>query len=451
MLDINRQDTICAAATPIAPAALGIIRISGSLAEEIKSKIFKAKFGSQKEFVATLGDLFCPRSGDLLDEVVCTFFPHGKSYTGESSLEFSVHGNPLIIKRILEVLQQNGCRLAMPGEFTLRAVLTGKIDLCAAEAVGDFIHARSTQAAAVALRGLKGGLQQELNPVRIFIIDALAEIEARLDFPDEELGFAIVEEISQKLCLAQEKLAKLLQSAQVGQRLIDGARVVFYGEPNVGKSTLLNRLLQEERALVHELPGTTRDVIEATWILDGIALTLVDVAGIRMGDDVDPIELLGIHKAQKEFERADVIVWLKVPGDDALAAPQIECGATPILSVFTKADLRPEISAETNHELHISAKNDLGIAEFKGALSRLLLAETAALDEVLITKMRQKEEVHVAAESLACASTALAASCPHEIVASELRCAGAALDRLLGKSLGEDILDLIFSRFCIGK
>lgn len=429
------RDTICALATPPGHSALAVIRVSGPNALRVKDQIFAPKLGHQKHFVATRGDVLD------LDDALCTSFPENKSFTGEPSFELSLHGSPIIAKRVLEELQALGVRGARPGEFSLRAFLSGKIDLTEAESICDLINARSEQAAQAALRNLKGGLSDYLEPTRIILIDVLCEIEARLDFPDEDLGALAQEALVDKIQTCIDTLQKLLRSAQLGKRLTEGARVVLLGLPNAGKSTLLNALLGEEKALVHDTPGTTRDVIEANWVLNGMPLVLIDIAGIREDDNLDPVERLGIEKAKRELDKADLILWLEEPGQQKLEVPWI---TAPIIEVKTKADLRDDLKG-------LSAKTGQGLEELRQKITHILMGDQFDLGEVMLTKVRQKEEVAKAHECLLEAREALLRGEPDEVLAFELRSAGNALDRLLGKSLNEEVLDLIFSRFCIGK
>ncbi|MEI6806325.1 MAG: tRNA uridine-5-carboxymethylaminomethyl(34) synthesis GTPase MnmE [Myxococcaceae bacterium] len=429
------RDTICALATPPGQSALAVIRVSGPQALEIKSQIFTPKSGHQKHFVATRGDVLD------LDDALCTSFPDNKSFTGEPSFELSLHGSPIIAKRVLESLQSLGARGARPGEFSLRAFLSGKIDLCEAESICDLISARSEQAAQAALRNLKGGLADYLESTRINLIDALCEIEARLDFPDEDLGGLATETLACKLQDCIDTLYKLLRSAQLGKRLTEGARVVLLGLPNAGKSTLLNALLGEEKALVHDTPGTTRDVIEASWVLDGMPLVLIDIAGIREDKNLDPVERLGIEKAKRELDKADLILWLEEPGGEKLEMPFLQA---PVIKIVTKADLYSDLDG-------ISAKTGQGLGKLREQITQILMGDSFDFGEVMLTKVRQKEEVQKAHECLLEAKEALLRAEPDEVLAFELRSAGNALDRLLGKSLNEEVLDLIFSRFCIGK
>ena len=452
-LDLHQKDTICAAATPAFPSAISVIRVSGRDALSIKEQVFSPKKGLQKFFVATLGDV----TG--IDEAVCVAYPHGKSYTGEAAFELSVHGSPIIVYEVLKKLQDAGCRMAEPGEFSLRAVLNHKMDLCAAESVCDLISARSKEAAQVALRNVKGGLGKFLQPTRSCIVDVLCEMEARLDFPDEDLG----EKQKERLLLDMENAAKLLQKlldgAELGQKLIEGARVLLFGLPNAGKSTLLNTLLGQERALVHHLPGTTRDVVEALLVLGGIPVSLVDVAGIRDVQIAETVEALGIEKAHNEMERADAILWL-IDATDTDAAKQtyleslIQTIQAPVLKVFTKTDLlatKDFLKSPFEDGVLISAKTGAGIKELHAQVLQLLRKDASGQQEILLTRERQKVQVQIAHESLLLARKALQIGEADEVVASELRVAGEALDKLLGKSINQDVLDLIFSRFCIGK
>lgn len=452
-LDIKRIDTICAPATPLIPSALAVVRVSGKDSSRVLSKVFRPRRGKQKPFVATLGDIIGPANDELIDEGICTYFLEGKSFTGESCFELSVHGSPVTVKRILEALQTAGCRLAQPGEFSLRAVLTGKMDLCAAEAVSDLIHARSSDAAKVALRALKGGLLKILDPIRETLVEALCEIEARLDFPDEDLGEVTLPEIEENLHEAQLALKSLLKGARLGRRLTEGARVVLFGAPNVGKSTLLNTLIGEDRALIHDRPGTTRDVLESDWVLSGVPVILVDVAGVRAHVDIDPVEAMGISKARQELQRADVILWLRDGTMIANDCPKDELKSlnAPVLKLITKADLCDIRQFERASKICVSALSGFGIKELKQKLSCMLKDDVPCSEEVLLSRARQKEEVEATAASIQRAKKSLQIGQPGEVIASEIRQAGYALDRLLGKTLDEDVLDSIFQKFCIGK
>lgn len=448
--DLGRTDTICALATGGAPAALAVVRVSGARADDARARVFRPRRAPQRAFIATLGDVVDAR-GEVIDEALCTAFPAGKSYTGEASFELSLHGSPLRVRATLRALVNAGCRLAEPGEMTLRAVLTGRMDLCAAEAVDDVVHAKTDAAARAALRALRGGLLARVDPVREALVDALAEIEARLDFPDEELGAARIDELIASLEDARATLGRLLAGSRWGQRLHEGARVVLYGPPNAGKSTLLNALLGEERALVHDAPGTTRDVIEAPCELGGVALTLVDVAGVRPLDEAEEVERLGIVRAEGERGRADVVIALvPAPEPDALARAR-SLGAH--IAVLSKADLLPPAARTSTPDdvVLLSAQSGEGLDRLKARLAALLAEGRTDDEEAVLMRARQVEEVRAADDGLAAAVAALRAMRAGEVVASELRRAARALDRLLGRDIDADVLDRVFSRFCIGK
>lgn len=474
--DLARRDTIAALATAPQASAIAVIRISGPAADEIRTRIFQpTRSQKQRPFVATLGhvlDLSAEEGQpNVLDEALCVCFPVGKSYTGETAFELSLHGGKTRVQSVLRSLLAAGCRLAEPGEFTLRAVLTGKMDLTEAEAVHQLVAARSDEAARVALRNLSGGLSAVLQPARQSIVDALAELEARLDFPDEELGDSATEILCAALERATTSLQKLLDGAVLGRRLTEGARVVLYGAPNAGKSTLLNAFLGEERALVHESPGTTRDVLEAECLIGGIPVLLVDVAGIREHADVHPVEALGIAKAKQELQRADAVLLVVDSTCDDVTRQfetwQSHFGEVPALYVLNKIDLVSDstknglMKAHANLAEHsrwargpfsVSGREGDGIGALKDALQTALGAEDKReKDEALLAGVRQRDEVQQAVEALRLGIDALRAGWEHEVVASEFRGAGRCLDRLLGKDLNEDVLDTVFTRFCIGK
>lgn len=444
-LDLLRVDTICALASADAPAALALVRVSGPRADHVRHAVFRPRHGPQRPFAATRGDVL-DANGEVLDDCIAIAWPDGHSFTGEASFELSLHGSPVVARAVLRALVARGCRLAEPGEFTLRAVLNGRIDLTAAEAIDDVIRAHSEAAARAAGRALRGGLARAVEPVRATVVDALAEIEARLDFPDEALGEADLAALSQRLEDARSALDRLLSTAAWGARLRDGARVVLFGPPNAGKSTLLNALAGEERALVHDEPGTTRDALEVEVAIGGARVTLVDVAGVRPLDEAGAVERLGIARAGEERGRADVVVTL-MPADEPDALARLHALGGDVL-VLSKADLAPP--AIGGGACRVSARRGEGLDALRLEIERQL-GPPAMSDEAPLMRERQVACVRDAADALGKAASALGERAPGEVVASELRTAGRALDRLLGRDVGADVLEAVFSRFCIGK
>lgn len=447
--DLARIDTIAALATAPAPAAIAVIRASGPNADAIRARIFRPHRGPQRPFVQTLGNVVDPSDDVVIDEGLCTAFPDRRSYTGEPSFELSVHGSPVTVRRILGILEAAGCRPAEPGEFTLRAYLAGRMDLSSAEAVHDLVQARSERAARQALLHVQGGLRDRTEALRSTIVDVLAELEARLDFPDEPLGGAESRRLEAELRTAEQALAGLLSSAAFGQRQREGARVVLVGRPNVGKSTLLNALYGERRALVFDQPGTTRDALEVELSVDGHRLVLVDVAGLRATENIDPVEALGIARVKEELHRATAALFLRdapeanTHTDDALRA-QIPPHVS-VLEVETKIDLvdRPVLTVA------ISAATGAGLDELRARLGALVFVDST--DDVVLTRDRHRVTVEQSHAATREAIAALNSGLPHEIVCGELRRAAGGLDALLGADTNEDVLETIFSRFCIGK
>lgn len=452
-LDISRRDTICALATAQGYGALAIVRVSGPRALEILSQAFRKKRGIIKPTIAMYGDIVA-HNGEVIDEVMVICFSGQKSFTGEDSFEIHCHGNQLIVEQILTYVCALGARLAEPGEFSMRAFLNGKIDLAQAESILDLIHAQSSAAHKVALTGVRGGLRDKTDHLRLSIIGMLAEIEARMDFPDEDLGQYDKSHIVTQLNNAIIHLENLLAHASHALKLHAGARIVICGQPNAGKSTLLNRLLGEERAIVHETAGTTRDVIEARLLLKDIPVTLVDVAGIRALDEAGHIEKIGIEWALRELSRADVVLWLAdctlvEPFGDPLINEQLQEIVAPVLRVLNKVELLKENAPQD--AIHISARENIGITDLKDALYSYLVGKESPTQEMFITRARQRDELILALASLKEAKSAILSGWADEVVSSELRAAGLAFDRLFGTTLSEDILDKIFSEFCIGK
>lgn len=453
-LDIAQHDTICALSTAQGYGAIALVRASGKKAEAIFHQIFRKHRGAIKPLMAMHG-MVVDEDEHPIDDVMALLFEEGKSFTGEQSFEIHCHGNQLIVDQILQSICAQGARLAEPGEFALRAMLNGKIDLAQAESIADLIHAKSHAAKKAALKGLQGGLKEKTYQVRESIIFSLAEMEARMDFPDEDLGSYRSDHLLAVIDRAIDSLNALLKNASYALRLQEGVRIVICGLPNAGKSTLLNCLLNEERAIVHETAGTTRDVIEASFVLEEIPVTLVDIAGIRAQHEASAIEKIGIERAFKELKKAHLVIWLadatrNAPFSDEVLKNALDDVEVEVLKVLNKVELL-ENTPFDDDVLKISAKKTIGISELKAQLHKRLVTKDADLSEVFITRLRQRDELKEAVSALEEARLALKKGMVDEVITSELRRSGQAFDRLFGTDLSEDILDRIFSEFCIGK
>ena len=445
--DLRRADTICAPATARGRGAIAIVRLSGPSAVAVRDAVFRGK-AAARDRVAVYGDVV-DAHGRPFDDAVCTTFLGPRSLTGEDTVELCVHGGAVVTDTLMARLVELGCRVAEPGEFTLRAVLAGKLDIARAEAVAAVIDARTERALRAAQRALRGGLHDAIAGPRAVIVDALAELEARLDFPDEPLGDARRDELAVRVREAGAQVERLVDDARRGRRLHDGARVVLWGAPNAGKSTLLNALVGRERALVDDAPGTTRDSLEVMVDLGGVPTTLIDVAGIRDGDDVARVERSGIERARSEVLAADVVVVVR-PADGPPAPPLPDEAVATVIGIRSKADL-----AKNNGDdggLWVCAHTGLGLGALRAAIANALGAGDGEDDEPpLAHTARQEQTLDDAAAALACAASALNDGVPDELVCSELRRAARATDALLGSDVAEDVLNLVFSRFCIGK
>jgi tRNA modification GTPase len=452
--DLTRSDTICAPATARGRSAIAVVRWSGPQALAVRDAVFRRRRpGEPPAALAVRGDVLGD-DGSTIDDALCTTFPGPRSVTGEDTVELSVHGGALIQELVLDRLVALGCRIAEPGEFTLRAVLNGVIDLAAAEAVEAVVGARTTQALAAAQRSLRGGLAQALAPWRSRLVDALAELEARLDFPDEPLGDADRSALVASLRATSMGLTTLVGQASLGRRLQDGGRVVLWGAPNAGKSTLLNALVGHERALVHHEPGTTRDAIEAWIDVGGVPVVVVDVAGVRdasVDGGLHAVEAHGIEKARKEVARADVVLVMEPP--DGLAPPPLPATVhetARVVRVGSKGDLLAGADAghDRGFDVIISAHTGAGLDRLLALLTDLLGQDGEA---PVVHSARQEHALREACVAIDDAALAIADGLPDELACSELRRAARAIDALLGTDVGEDVLNAIFSRFCIGK
>lgn len=453
------NDTIAAISTPLGEAGIGIVRLSGPEAEAIARQLFRPRRPVQRwrSHQLYLGHIL-DSQGRIIDEVFLTFMRAPHSYTREDVVEINCHSGYLVLKRILEEALARGARLARPGEFTLRAFLSGRLDLTQAEAVLEVIQARTQAGLRVAAGHLQGGLGRRLREAREGLLNLLARVEAALDFPEEaqELKPNLVREA---LALPVHLLGQLCDTFREGRLLKEGLRVVIAGRPNVGKSSLLNRLLAADRAIVTEIPGTTRDAIEEGVVIQGIPVRLTDTAGLRRIAG-DRVEELGMAKTREHLEAADIVLYLmdgNQPLDEEDRRTLHELAGRPGLAVINKTDL-PQALADRDLQPHtafpvvkISALTGQGLEDLKRAIVDLALAGSARHEGEIVTQARHHQHLAAGLDYLLKAQELLHPEPPWELVAEELRAAIRELGEITGEEVGEDILDRIFSQFCIGK
>ncbi|MCT0218990.1 tRNA uridine-5-carboxymethylaminomethyl(34) synthesis GTPase MnmE [Synechococcus sp. CS-1329] len=450
---MDSDDTIAAIATALAPGegSVAIVRISGPQAEAIGRQLFDAPGAQAWDSHRVLyGHVRDPASGERLDEALLLLMKAPRSFTREDVLELHCHGGLIAVARVLELVLASGARRARPGEFSQRAFLNGRLDLTRAEAISELITARSRRAAQLALAGLDGGLQRRISALRERLLDQLAELEARVDF-EEDLPPLDPQALVAELEAVRQELQLLVAEAGVGQLLRDGLKVAIIGRPNVGKSSLLNALSRRERAIVTELPGTTRDLLESELVLQGVPLTLLDTAGIRATDD--PVERLGIERSRQALAAADAVLLLVDLSEGWTAADSELCAqlpaAVPSLVVGNKAD-RAAGDTPAQVEVVISALAGHGLEELAVALLARCGHSLAPGLEVALNA-RQRDLAAVAATSLAGSLEAAAAGLPWDFWTIDLRQAARSLGEITGEEVNEAVLDRVFSRFCIGK
>ncbi len=448
--------TIAAIATPWGEGGIGLVRISGEEALPIARQLFQSPQGdnwfrgSHRLYYGHLHNL----EGQVLDEVLLSVMLAPHSYTREDVVEINCHGGMKVIQEILAAVLAAGARLAKPGEFTQRAFLNGRLDLAQAEAVIDLIRADTRPALQIALNQLAGDLSQRIQAINEEILDLLAEIEVNLDYPDEELEERNRRQIQAAVHKIGAELDRLLEQAEQGKIYREGVQTVIIGRPNVGKSSLLNALLGEEKAIVTEIPGTTRDLIEEVYLVQGIPLKLVDTAGLR--DSQDPIEQIGIAKTRSRLEQADLIILMLEAGQSLGEAEQeILAAATgkTLLVVLNKVDLQPQAELDCAWPwVKISAKTGIGLEELKETLAALLLkGELNAPGKILVSNLRHRDILQKARQFLRDFGVSLEAGLALDVADQDLRLAWEALGEICGTTFTEDLLDRIFSNFCLGK
>jgi len=449
-------DTIAAIATPVGEGGVGIVRISGADAPAIRDRIFKPKGGSGwTPMKLRYGRVV---AGDTtVDEALAVYFKAPRSYTREDVVEIHCHGGAMPLRRTLELALAAGARQAEPGEFTLRAFSNGRIDLAQAEATLGVIQARTQTGMQLALQQLDGRLSREVRAARSGALDALAYMTALVDFPEDDVPEA---EVLQPLRTALAEIERLYRGAEQGILYRYGARAVLVGRPNAGKSSLLNALLQVERAIVTPVPGTTRDTLEETANLGGVPVVLIDTAGIVETDD--PVERIGVERSRQALAAADIVLLVldrSAPlSDEDLAIAALTFGRPTVL-VANKADLEPRLQAAPLLEAHpslrataeTSALSGVGLDSLGDIVARALLGTEALTGQTLVTDPRQRDALGRAAVYIRAAIEALEAGVPVDLAAVDVTGAVQALGEITGETVGEDLLAAIFSRFCIGK
>ena len=450
---LTDEDTITAIATPQGVGAISVIRVSGPKSFQVIDKIFKGKkkISESQSHTIHYGKIFSS-SDEVLDDVLVSVFRQPHSYTGEDSVEISTHGSPLISQKIIEVLLDNDVRLAEPGEFTKRAFLNNKMDLAQAEAVADVINSRTEASLRGARNQLDGLLSKKINFLREELINISSLVELELDFAEEDIEFVSFEESSKKINNIVREIDILLESYSFGKVIRDGVNVAIVGKPNVGKSSLMNYILKESRAIVSHIPGTTRDVIREEASIDGILFRFFDTAGIRSTSD--EIEKEGVNRSREAVKNADVVIFI----NDVVSGFAVDVyneilelqNEKKVIKVVNKIDLRnPE---NIYADVYISAKTGKGINELLKLLKEKALgSQTYTEKTAVVSNLRHFNALKKAKESLLMALDSINKKMSGEFIAVDLRNAENHLGEIIGKVTTDDILNNIFSNFCIGK
>ncbi|NYF50049.1 tRNA uridine-5-carboxymethylaminomethyl(34) synthesis GTPase MnmE [Tunturiibacter gelidoferens] len=449
----HSEDTIAAISTPSGRGGIGIVRLSGPAARTIAEPLLKLRHPlvpAQARFAEILDS-----TGEVLDEAVVTYFQSPHSYTSEDIVEISAHGSPVLLHHLLRQCLAAGARLAEPGEFTQRAFLSGRLDLTQAEAVHDLIESTTLHQARIAAQQLGGSLSRQITPIKQQLISLIAALEAGIDFAEDDIDLLAQDQISSQITAIEAPLTALEHSFDYGRIVRDGFTMAIVGRPNVGKSSLFNRLVERDRAIVTSTPGTTRDLVTERVSLEGIPLELIDTAGLRVS--ADEAESIGIAKSREAMSEADVVLLVL----DATALPHEEDAAAvatltgrPFLIVINKQDLEhleSNILKPTLQTIETSALTGSGISELRRAILSLVTKEIPNVETAVLTNHRQQRSVSDALAALNRARQAATAIIPHEMILLDLYEGLHALDAFTGSTTTDDILNLIFSKFCIGK
>lgn len=457
------EDTISAVITALGEGAVGIVRISGADALATAEKIFKSRSGkklSEYQHHTLVYGHVTDADGTMVDEVLCVYMQAPHSYTAEDVVEIQSHGGIQSLKKILALTYQNGARPAEAGEFTKRAFLNGRIDLTQAEAVMDIIRSRSEASLKLAVRQQNGQLAQELRKLRSKMLDVVINLEAVIDYPEEDIEDVTFDTVAGSIANTAAGIENLLAHAHTGKILREGLRTAIVGRPNVGKSSLLNALLKEERAIVSEYAGTTRDVIEEQLLLDGVPLVLADTAGIRKTEDY--VEQIGVEKSRRLLQDAELVICV-VDGSEGLTAEDEEilqaASEKPCVIIVNKSDLEIDTTLQQLQErfgidkvMPLSARTNEGIDRFAAWLKNYVYGSEGTLsDGVYVQNARHEELLRQALQSLQDAQRAAQERLPYDCIVIDVRNAIDLLGKITGDTVQDEIINEIFARFCIGK
>ena len=462
---MKQTETIAAIATALSDSGIGIVRISGDDAIEIGSRVYRSKNGchSLKDYGShTIHYGFFMDGEEILDEVMAAVMKAPNSYTKEDTVEINCHGGVLIVQKVLETVLRNGARLAEPGEFTKRAFLNGRIDLAKAEAVMDIIHSRNEFALKSSMKQLKGSISDCIRQMREEILYEIAFIESALDDPEHISTEGYPEKLLPKIGDLLLRCNKLIDSADDGKVLKEGINTVIVGKPNAGKSSLMNLLVGEEKAIVTEVAGTTRDVLEESIRLHGIGLNIIDTAGIRSTEDV--VEKIGVERALKIASDADLILYV-VDSSVALDESDEEIldlirgkkcivllNKTDLVPVVEEEELRKKLRDAEISVIRTSTRDNTGIEEFENTIKEMFFSGALSMnEEVIITNMRHKQALEEARDSLLMVKKSLEDEMPEDFYSIDLMSAYASLGYIIGEEVGEYLVNEIFSKFCMGK